>query len=222
MSDQAAIRITDVVKEFDAGIIRALDGATMTIRAQEYVALTGPSGCGKSTLLHLIADLDVPTRGSIVVNGRDLRHVDSDHYRRHEVGLVFQLHNLLPQLNALQNVEVAMFSNGLNHESQRERAEHLLEAVGLERKASTSPPRLSGGERQRLAIARALANEPSIVLADEPTGNLDTESAERVLHVFEQLRRDRGVTILMVTHDAQVASAADRVVSMRDGRILPQ
>jgi ABC-type lipoprotein export system ATPase subunit len=221
MSERAAIQVSGVVKEFDAGLIRALDGVTLTIGAREYAALTGPSGCGKSTLLHLIAALDVPTRGSILVDGRDLREVDSDHYRRHEVGLVFQLHNLLPHLNALQNVEIAMFSNGLNHQKQRARANLLLEAVGLERKASTNPPRLSGGERQRLAIARALANEPSIVLADEPTGNLDTESAERVLRVFEQLRRDRGVTILMVTHDAHVASAADRVISMQDGRILP-
>jgi ABC-type lipoprotein export system ATPase subunit len=221
MSERAAIQVTDVVKEFDAGVIRALDGATMTIRAREYAALTGPSGCGKSTLLHLIAALDVPTSGSIFVDGHDLRDVDGDHHRRHEVGLVFQLHNLLPHLNALQNVEIAMFSNGLTHQQQRGRAALLLEAVGLERKANTSPPRLSGGERQRLAIARALANEPSILLADEPTGNLDTESAERVLRVFEQLRRDRGVTILMVTHDAHVAAAADRVISMQDGRILP-
>jgi len=221
MSEPAAIQMRDVVKEFDAGVIRALDGVTMTIGAREYAALTGPSGCGKSTLLHLIAALDVPTRGSILVDGHYLRDVDNDHYRRHQVGLVFQLHNLLPHLNALQNVEIAMFSNGLNHRDQRERALRLLDAVDLAHKANTSPPRLSGGERQRLAIARSLANEPSIVLADEPTGNLDTESAERVLRVFEQLRRDRGVTILMVTHDAHVAAAADRVISMQDGRILP-
>jgi putative ABC transport system ATP-binding protein len=220
MNDQTAVQITNVVRVFDGGVIRALDGATVTIRQREYVALTGPSGCGKSTLLHLIAALDTPTSGSIVVNGRDLRHVDGDRYRRSEVGLIFQLHHLLPHLNALQNVEVAMFSNGLSHVDQRGRAYKLLKAVGLENKARTNPPRLAGGERQRLAIARALANEPSIILADEPTGSLDTESAGRVLQLFDQLRRDRGVTILMVTHDAQVASAADRMISMRDGRIV--
>ncbi len=220
MSETPAIQITDVVKVFDAGLIRALDGLSMTVAEKEYVALTGPSGCGKSTLLHLIAALDVPTSGSIVVNGRDLRDVDGDTYRRSQVGLVFQLHHLLPQLNALQNVEVAMFSNGLSHVEQRGRAYQLLKAVGLETKTRTRPPRLAGGERQRLAIARALANQPPIILADEPTGSLDTDSAERVLQLFEQLRRDHGVTIVMVTHDAHVASAADRVISMRDGRII--
>lgn len=122
MSKNPAIQITDVVRVFDAGLIRALDGVSMTVAEKEYVALTGPSGCGKSTLLHLIAALDVPTSGSIVVNGRDLRDVDGDTYRRNDVGLVFQLHHLLPQLNALQNVEVAMFSNGLSHVDQRGRA----------------------------------------------------------------------------------------------------
>jgi putative ABC transport system ATP-binding protein len=220
MSENPAIQITEVVKVFDAGLIRALDGVSMTVAQKEYVALTGPSGCGKSTLLHLIAALDVPTSGSIVVNGRDLRDVDGDTYRRNEVGLVFQLHHLLPQLNALQNVEVAMFSNGLTHMNQRGRAYQLLKAVGLETKARTRPPRLAGGERQRLAIARALANQPSIILADEPTGSLDTDSAERILQLFEQLRRDRGVTIVMVTHDAHVALTADRVIPMRDGRVI--
>jgi len=220
MNDHPAIELVDVVKEFDAGVIRALDGVTLRIEQGEYVALMGPSGCGKSTLLHLIALLDVPTSGAIAVNGQDLRQVDADRHRRSEVGLVFQLHNLLPHLNALQNVEVAMFSNGLSHGEQRERARQLLMAVGLGRKERANPPQLAGGERQRVAIARALANAPRIILADEPTGNLDTESAERVLELFEQLRRERGVTILMVTHDSRVASRADRVVSMRDGRIV--
>lgn len=219
MSETPAIQLTDVVRHFDGGVIRAVDGVTLTIAQREYVALMGPSGCGKSTLLHLIAALDAPTSGTIAMNGRDVQQADVDRFRRNEVGLVFQRHYLLAQLNALQNVEVAMFSNGLSHSAQRKRARELLEAVGVEHKARAYPPRLAGGERQRLAIARALANEPSIILADEPTGNLDTESAERVLKLFEQLRHDRGVTILMVTHDTRVASLADRVVRMRDGRI---
>jgi len=220
MNDPPAIELIEVVKEFDAGVIRALDGVTLTVAQGEYVALMGPSGCGKSTLLHLVALLDAPTSGVIVVNQQDLSQADADRHRRSEVGLVFQLHNLLPHLNAVQNVEVAMFSNGLSHREQRERARQLLGAVGLGRKERAKPPQLAGGERQRLAIARALANVPRVILADEPTGNLDTESAGRVLELFEQLRRERGVTILMVTHDNRVASRADRVVFMRDGRIV--
>jgi putative ABC transport system ATP-binding protein len=220
MNEPPLIQVTDVVRLFDGGLIHALDGATMNVSPREFVAITGPSGCGKSTLLHLIAALDAPTSGSIVVAGQDLREVDGDTYRRSTVGLVFQLHHLLPHLNALQNVEVAMFSNGLGHAEQRQRAHQLLKAVALEDKAATTPPRLAGGQRQRLAIARALANEPRIILADEPTGSLDTESAEHILNLFHQLRNERGVTIVMVTHDTHVASAADRLVSMRDGRVV--
>jgi putative ABC transport system ATP-binding protein len=154
------------------------------------------------------------------VRGRDLVSLDGDRYRRSIVGLVFQLHNLLPHLSALANVEVAMFSNGLTHRQQSDKAKELIAAVGLGPKEGAKPPRLAGGERQRLAIARALANDPSILLADEPTGSLDTESAQRVLELFTVIRRARGLTILMVTHDMHVASAAERVVSMRDGRIV--
>jgi putative ABC transport system ATP-binding protein len=215
-----AIRLDCVSKLFDDGLIQALDGVTMTVERGEFVAITGPSGCGKSTLLHLIAALDVPTSGTIAVNGHDLRFTGSDVFRRTEVGLVFQLHNLLPHLSALENVEVAMFSNGMGHRQQRERARELLRAVGLAAKESVPPPRLAGGERQRLAIARALANNPSIVLADEPTGNLDTDSAERILALFRRIREERGVTIMLVTHDAHVATAADRTILMRDGRVV--
>jgi putative ABC transport system ATP-binding protein len=215
-----AVRLVGVTKLFDEGLIRALDGVTMTVERGEFVAITGPSGCGKSTLLHLIAALDEPTAGTITVNGHDLRATDSDLFRRNEVGLVFQLHNLLPHLSALENVEVAMFSNGMGHKQQRERAGELLEAVGLAPKASAPPPRLAGGERQRLAIARALANNPSIILADEPTGNLDSVSADRILALFRRIREQRGVTIMLVTHDVQVAATAGRMIMMRDGRVI--
>ena len=225
MSDAAsateAVRAVDVVKTFDGGLIRALDGVNLVIGRSEFIAVTGPSGCGKSTLLHLIAGLDHPTSGAIHVNGRDLRQVsDVDEFRRREVGLVFQLHNLLPHLTALQNVEIAMFANGASHKEQRERAGLLLDSVGLSAKRGTEPTRLSGGERQRLAIARAMANEPSIILADEPTGNLDSQAVERLLDLLGRVRRERGVTVLLVTHDSYVAAAADRIVSMRDGRIV--
>jgi putative ABC transport system ATP-binding protein len=215
-----AIEIVDVVKVFDGGVVRALDGVSLTVPRHEFLAITGPSGCGKSTLLHLIASLDHPTSGTITVNGRNLRAAGNERFRRNEVGLVFQLHNLLPHLNAIENVEIAMFSNGKSHREQRRRATELLEAVGLDGKARTQPPRLSGGERQRLALARALANAPSIILADEPTGSLDSSSVERVLELLRQIRAAQSVTIVLVTHDAHVAEAADRVARMRDGRIV--
>jgi putative ABC transport system ATP-binding protein len=214
-----AIDVVDVTKTFDGGLLRALDGVTMQVRHHEFVAVTGPSGCGKSTLLHLIASLDHPTSGRIVVNGRDLRMAGNDRYRRRDIGLVFQLHNLLPNLTALENIEIAMFSNGSSHREQRGRARELLAAVGLPAKEHATPPRLSGGERQRLALARALANSPSIILADEPTGSLDSSSVTRVLELLRAIREREGVTILLVTHDANVAAAADRIVQMRDGRI---
>jgi putative ABC transport system ATP-binding protein len=217
---QRAIETSGVVKQFDGGLVRALDGVSISIAHAEFVAVTGPSGCGKSTLLHLIASLDVPTSGRIVVNGRDLRLAGNERYRRSEVGLVFQLHNLLPHLNAMENVEIPMFSNGMSHREQRERARELLASVGLSAKEKVSPPRLSGGERQRLAIARALANSPSIILADEPTGSLDSASADRILDLFRDIRAERSVTILLVTHDMHVAGAADRVIRMRDGRVV--
>jgi putative ABC transport system ATP-binding protein len=215
-----AIDVVDVTKTFDGGVLHALDGVTMQVRRHEFVAVSGPSGCGKSTLLHLIAALDHPTSGRIVVNGRDLTMAGNDRYRRMDIGLVFQLHNLLPNLTAAENVEVAMFGNGMNHGHQRERARELLGAVGLSAKERTTPPRLSGGERQRLALARALANSPSIILADEPTGSLDSSSVTRVLELLRSIREREGVTILLVTHDPNVAAAADRVVYMRDGRVV--
>ncbi len=224
MSDQGgeppAIQVIDVVKLFDGGLVHALDGMTMTVDRREFVAVTGPSGCGKSTLLHLVAALDYPTSGHIIVNGRDLRSAGNERYRRGEVGLVFQFHNLLPHLTALENVEIPMFGNGLGYAQQRARARSLLAEVGLSNKERMTPPRLSGGERQRLAIARALANHPSIILADEPTGNLDSAAVDLVLDVLRRIRSEEGVTIMLVTHDMHVAAAADRVVTMRDGRAV--
>lgn len=218
-----AIEAIDVVKTFDRGVLRPLDGASLTVAKGEWVALTGPSGCGKSTLLHLIAALDVPTSGRILVNGRDLSRIsDLDGYRRREVGLVFQLHNLLPMLSAIQNVEVAMLGTGRSPGEQRDRAMELLRAVGLEKRAKTRPPALSGGERQRLATARALANRPSILLADEPTGSLDSQASKGVLGLLGAIRAETGLTILMVTHDPAVAAAADRIIYMRDGRVVDQ
>lgn len=218
-----AVHAVDLAKSFDRGIIHALNGVSLTILQSEFVAITGPSGCGKSTLLHLIAGLDSPTSGSVFVNGQDVSTLrDANEFRRRQVGLIFQLHNLLPHLTALQNVEIAMFSNGKTHREQREKARRLLADVGLAGKEKFEPTRLSGGERQRVAIARALANEPSLLLADEPTGSLDSEALRSFLNLLNRIRNERTLTIVLVTHDERVAASAERTVQMRDGQIVAQ
>lgn len=215
------IEAVGVHKHYDRGLARALDGVSLSVAKTEFVAITGASGSGKSTLLHLLAALDTPTSGRITVNGHDLRHLPSmDRYRREEIGLVFQLHNLLPHLDARQNVEIAMFGTHRSGAERAARAESLLDEVQLEGKTRRRPPELSGGERQRVALARALANDPALLLADEPTGSLDSVAVEHTLALFLRLRAERGVTIVMVTHDAGVAAVAGRLVVMRDGRIV--
>ena len=215
-----AIEALHVSREYQAAGVRALDGTNLSVARGEWVAITGPSGSGKSTLLHLIAALDQPTDGAVRINGQDLREIPSlDRYRREVVGLVFQLHNLLPHLDARRNIEIAMFGTHRSRRQRRVRAEELLAEVHLADKANRKPPELSGGERQRVALARALANEPEILLADEPTGSLDPASVEQTLELFRNLRAEHGITIVMVTHDRDVASAADRVVNMVAGRI---
>ncbi len=213
------VEVRGVSRTFE-GNIRALDGVDLVVGRGEFVAITGPSGCGKSTLLHLIASLDVPTSGTVLVGGRDLRRLrDLSRFRREEVGLVFQLHNLLPQQPVLANIEVAMFGGPLHREQRRARALELLAQVDLEGRELRRPTQLSGGERQRVAIARALANGPHLLLADEPTGSLDSASSQRVVELFRKVHAE-GKTIVLVTHDRTVAEAADRTVEMRDGRIL--
>jgi len=220
MSSAPAIACVDVVKTYEEGRIRALSGMSLHVEPAEFVAVVGPSGCGKSTLLHLIAALDRPDGGEIHVAGHDLaRERNLDHYRARHVGMIFQLHNLLPTLNALENVQVPMFELGIRASSRRERARHLLALVGLAERERNRPAELSGGERQRVAIARALANEPSVLLADEPTGSLDSEAGRVVLDLLERVRADRETTLVLVTHDGTVAARADRIVRMLDGRV---
>jgi putative ABC transport system ATP-binding protein len=217
---QAAVEVHGLVKTFEDGLVRALDGTEFVVTAGEFVAVVGPSGCGKSTLLHLIAALDRPDEGTINVNGRDLaRERNLSRYRAREVGLVFQLDNLLPTLSASENVQVPMFELGLSARERRKRARELLTQVGLSKKGKNLPTELSGGERQRVAIARALANKPSILLADEPTGRLDSQSGARVLDLLAEIRESRGLTVVLVTHETDVARRADRIVRMLDGRI---
>jgi putative ABC transport system ATP-binding protein len=223
MSDDRApaIDVRDVVKTFDDGRTRALDGATFAVYPGEFVSITGPSGCGKSTLLHAIAALERPDSGEIVVDGEEItKKRDLSHYRAHRIGLVFQLHNLLPNLTASENVQVPMYETKLSAGQRRKRAQELLELVDLGDKLDKRPAELSGGERQRVAIARALANEPPILLADEPTGNLDSKAGQRVLDVLRNVRRERGVTLVLVSHDPAIAGAAERTVRMLDGRIV--
>lgn len=207
----------------DGAAVRALDEVTLSIVSGEFVAIQGPSGSGKSTLLNLIGTLDTPTSGQITVDSVDLGTLRGDalaDFRRAKIGFVFQLFNLVPTLNALENVMLPLlpYQRGLGFKLEA-RARELLTRMGLEERLHHLPGQLSGGEQQRVAIARALINSPSLILADEPTGNLDTKIGEEIVRLLRQLNQEQGLTLVLVTHDATVASQADQVVSMRDGRL---
>jgi ABC-type lipoprotein export system ATPase subunit len=209
-----------VSKAFDGGRIRALDSVSFRIEAGEFVALTGPSGCGKSTLLNMIGLLDRPDSGSIAVGGALLEGLaDAAEYRASTVGFVFQFHHLVTTLNALENVQVPMMGRVRSRAEREARARARLAEVGLSERVRSMPATLSGGERQRVAIARALANEPHLLLADEPTGALDSVTGAQVLDLLKRLRDDFGMTVLMVTNDELAAAAADRTLALRDGVI---
>ena len=214
----AAVVVEHVRKGFEGGRIHALEDVTFGLDPGELVALTGPSGCGKSTLLNLIGALDRPDAGSIVVGGEDLSHLaDSASYRARTVGFVFQFHNLITTLTALENVQVPMLGRRRGRSERERRARQLLEEVGLAERISAYPPTLSGGERQRVAIARALANGPRLLLADEPTGALDSATGGQIVDLLRGVRDEHGTTILLVTNDDALAAAADRVLRLRDG-----
>ena len=215
----AEVVVRDVRKSFEGGRIRALDGVSLHLEPGELVSLTGPSGCGKSTLLNLIGALDRPDSGEIRVGGEDVTHLDDpSRYRADTVGFVFQFHNLIPTLTALENVQVPMLGKLRRAERER-RAQQLLAETGLAERERSYPPTLSGGERQRVAIARALANEPRLLLADEPTGALDSETGEQILALLRDARERRGTTVLLVTNDDGIAARADRVLRLRDGAL---
>jgi putative ABC transport system ATP-binding protein len=219
LSRGAEVVADRVSKSFEGGRIRALTNASLRLEPGELVSLTGPSGSGKSTLLNLIGALDRPDSGSITVDGTALDAREASEYRAATVGFVFQFHNLIPTLTALENVQVPMLGRGASRAQRRDRAWSLLREVGLEPRADSYPATLSGGERQRVALARALANEPRLLLADEPTGALDSTTGEQVLELIEGVRAERGMTVLLVTNDAAVASRGERVLQLSDGQI---
>ena len=221
----ALIDIRDVTKTYEMGaetIVHALAGVSLSIEAGDYVAIMGPSGSGKSTLMNLIGCLDTPSTGSYILKGREIATMNDDELaqiRNKEIGFIFQTFNLLPRADAVQNVELPLVYSGLARRERRERAEKALDAVGLGTRKHHRPNEMSGGQRQRVAIARALVNGPSILLADEPTGNLDSKTGEEILALMDDLHR-KGNTIILVTHEDELAQHAARVVRLRDGVIV--
>jgi putative ABC transport system ATP-binding protein len=219
------ITTTDLTRRYAIGpaTVEALRGATLAIDGGEFVAITGPSGSGKSTLMNILGCLDRPTSGSYRLGGVETATLDGDaraEIRNRKIGFVFQNFNLLSRTTALENVELPLFYGSLPLASQHARAEHALGRVGLGHRAHHVPSQLSGGEQQRVAVARALVNDPELLLADEPTGNLDSRTSADVIAMLRDLNHTSGLTIVLVTHDPEVAAAADRVITFRDGRIV--
>jgi putative ABC transport system ATP-binding protein len=216
------LEVRNLRKSYDDGRIEALRGVDLTIQAGEYIAISGASGSGKSTLLQLLGGLDVPTSGEVLFENAILgTTINLDEYRAHRVGFVFQAFYLLPTLRAIENVQVPMMGVSSNSSSRADRAEALLRELGLEHRLTQYPNELSAGERQRVAIARALANNPSILLADEPTGNLDSVNSARIMEILTGIQKKRGMTLIIVTHENDIANAAPRHIRIRDGKVEP-
>jgi ABC-type lipoprotein export system ATPase subunit len=214
------LEVRDLRKSYDDGRIEALRGVDLCIGAGDYLAISGASGSGKSTLLHLLGGLDVPTSGQVFFQGQPLAASILDDYRARQIGFIFQAFYLLPTLSALENVQVPMLAVSGNSNNRAERAEALLRELGLEHRLTQYPNELSAGERQRVAIARALANGPSMLLADEPTGNLDSVNSARIMEILTGIQQKRGMTLIIVTHENDIANAAPRHIRVRDGRIV--
>ena len=218
-----AISARDLVRAFEDGRVRALDGVSFEVERGETLAVMGPSGSGKTTLLNLLGALDRPTSGRLAIAGEEVvlggRDQELDRLRAREIGFIFQLHNLIPTLSARENVELPMMGVRVGRAERRRRSTELLERVGLADRVDFSVKKLSGGERQRVAVARALANRPQLLLGDEPTGSLDSRTGGEVIDLLLGLRRERGLTIVLVTHDPAVAARMSRIVELRDGRM---
>ena len=216
-----AVEIKDLYKSYENGNIKALNGIDLTIKDGEFVSIIGPSGSGKSTLLNMLGALDIPDSGVINVAGQDLKSSKKlNEFRSEKIGFIFQLHNLIPNISVVENVEIPMYTQKMSSKDMKSKALKLLDDVGLRDKAEIKPNKLSGGERQRVAIARALANDPSIILADEPTGSLDSKTSSKILKQLIDLHEDKNVTLIIVTHDMDVAKLADRVIEVLDGEIV--
>ena len=216
-----AVEIKNLYKSYEDGKIKALNGVNLTIGEGEFVSIIGPSGSGKSTLLNMLGALDIPDSGEITVAGQDLTvNKKLNEFRAEKIGFIFQLHNLIPNLSVRQNIEIPMYTQGLSSKVMKEKALRLLMSVGLDDKRNMFPNKLSGGERQRVAIARALANDPSIILADEPTGSLDSKTSTIILKQLINLHKHNNVTLIIVTHDMDVARLADRVIEVLDGEVI--
>ncbi len=217
------IEIQSLKKSYDKGKIKALNGMDLEIKKGEFVSIMGPSGSGKSTLLNMIGALDRADEGTIKVANIDLvKTKDLSKFRSQEIGFVFQMHNLIPNLSVRENVEIPMYETKLSSKEMRERALELLKAVDLADKVDQNPTKLSGGERQRVAIARALVNHPSIILADEPTGALDSKTGDIILKLLKDLHIKEHVTLIMVTHEPYVANMADKIFNVLDGKIIEE
>ena len=223
VSDRALIEVNDLKKQYMMGSeeVWALDGVTLSIEEGDYVAVMGPSGSGKSTLMNMLGCLDTPTSGTYYLRGEDVSTFSDNELaeiRNHEIGFVFQTFNLLPRVNCLRNAELPLIYAGMSKRERRERAAEALRSVGLGDRLDHRPNELSGGQRQRVATARALVNHPSLLLADEPTGNLDTETGDEIMQLLEGLHR-QGNTILLVTHEEPIAHHARRIIHLRDGKL---
>jgi len=218
------VRCENVWKIFNYGTpseVKALQGVNMKIEKGDFVSIMGPSGSGKSTLLNCIGSLDKPTKGRIFIDGKDISKLDENglaDFRRNKIGFVFQFFNLIPGLTALQNVELPMIFKGIPQEERRKRAEDLMKKVELEKRMDSKPSQLSGGESQRVAIARALANDPVVIFADEPTGNLDSKSGKNVIEILKKLNKDNK-TIVIITHDQSISNQANKIIKMCDGKV---
>ncbi|MEO5913503.1 MAG: ABC transporter ATP-binding protein [Luteolibacter sp.] len=220
-NEDVIFEVRGLKKDYDDGSVQALRGVDFRINQGEFVAIAGPSGCGKSTLLQMLGALDSPSEGTLNYRGKSLPDLaDPAAYRAREIGIIFQAFHLLPTFTAVENVQLPMFETDRPASERKDHAVSLLKSVGLEHRINHFPTKLSGGERQRVAIARSLANGPSVLLADEPTGNLDSENAHHILDLLVSLHREHRMTMVLITHDPSIAARASRVIHMMDGRVI--
>jgi len=221
LENKSFIKVSNLIKNYENGKIKALNGINLEINEGDFISIIGRSGSGKSSLLNMLGALDTPNSGNIWINGIDLtKNNDLSKFRSEKIGFVFQLHNLIPNLTVFENVQIPLIGTGISEDETEKRAKDLLISVGLGDKLDQKPTKLSGGQRQRVAIARALVNNPTIILADEPTGSLDSKTGEVILDVLKKIHKENNVTLIIVTHETHVAKMADRTITISDGIIV--